>query len=256
MEENTTEYTVEATQTSLTLFEALVDAEAPCGVTELAESVGVSKSVVHNHLSTLRSMGYVTKQGQEYVPSLRALNVGDRIRERSSIYRQARSHVDGLANASGEVASLFILEERYGVPVHIGHARDTNPPYRLGERVPLHVSAPGKAILASLPDDEIASLLDGRRLDAATADTVTDPDELRHELRRIQDDGVAFCREEHLEGYVGVAAPIDVEGQPRPAALGVVGPKDRLTGRYLEEDVTGQVIRTARSIQVELTEET
>nr|WP_231896117.1 MULTISPECIES: hypothetical protein [Haloferax] len=35
--------------------------------------------------------------------------------------------------------------------------------------------------------------------------------------------------------------------------MGVCGPSSRLTGRYLEEDITGQVISTAKSIQVDLT---
>lgn len=73
------------------------------------------------------------------------------------------------------------------------------------------------------------------------------------ELRRVHDDGIAFCRGERFEGIVGLAAPIPSTDGYRTTALGVSGPVDRLNGRYLGEDVTGQVLSTTKSLQVALT---
>ncbi|MDS0295189.1 IclR family transcriptional regulator [Halogeometricum luteum] len=245
------EYTVEATKTSLTLLEALVDADAPMGVTPLAERVGSSKSVVHNHLSTLRTCGYVTKEGDAYRPSLRTLNLGVRTRERSAVYRVAAPSLDNLAAATGETAVLFVAEERWGVPAYVAERPSgRRPAFEEGDRFPLSATAPGKSILASLSEDRVAEVLDATELPADT-----DVDELRREIRRIRDDGVAFCREEQFEGVVGVAAPIESGADRTPAALSVYGPSDRLRGRHLEEDVTGQVLSTAKSIQVELASE-
>ncbi|RLM32749.1 IclR family transcriptional regulator [Haloarcula sp. Atlit-120R] len=248
------QYAVEATQTSVAILEALVDATEPVGVTELGNTVGVSKSVVHNHLSTLRAAGYVVKRGAKYEASLRPLALGERTREGLRFYQAAKQQLDNLAAATGETTMVFVLEETAGVPVSISEPEGGwSVPFRPGERLPLHVNAMGKALLASLPSDRVESVLDETDLVAPTDATIVDPDELTKELRRIRDDGIAFCRGEQYEGIVGVAAPLPDVGANRIAALGIAGPAERLNGRYLREDITGQVLSTTKSIQIDLT---
>ena len=247
-------YAVEATQTSVAILEALVDAAGPVGVTELADIVGVSKSVAHNHLSTLRAAGYVVKRAETYEASLRPLALGERTRDGLGFYQAAKQQLDNLAAATGETAALFVLEETAGAPVSIAEPEDGwSVPFHAGERLPLHVNAPGKALLSSLPDDRVESILDETELAAPTDATIVDPDELTEELRRIREDGIAFCRGEQYEGIIGVAAPLSEVSGSRIAALGVCGPVERLNGRYLREDITGQVLSTTKSIQVALT---
>ncbi|MFB6223490.1 MAG: IclR family transcriptional regulator [Haloarcula sp.] len=248
------QYAVEATQTSVAILEALVDAVGPAGVTELANTVGVSKSVAHNHLSTLRAAGYVVKRAEKYEASLRPLALGERTRDNLSFYQAAKQQLDNLAAATGETATLFVLEETAGVPVSISEPEDGwSVPFRAGERLPLHVNAPGKALLSSLPSNRVDSILGEKKLVAPTDATIVDPDELTEELHRIRDDGIAFCRGEQYEGIIGVAAPLPDVRDNRIAALGISGPVERLNGRYLREDITGQVLSTTKSIQVTLT---
>ncbi|QIO21971.1 IclR family transcriptional regulator [Haloarcula sp. JP-L23] len=251
---DTHDYTIDATETSLDLLEMLADAPDPMGVTTLADRLGVSKSVVHNHLSTLRSRGYVLKRGGRYEPSLRSLSIGSQTRAKIPVYRSARQQLDNLAAASGETSVLFVLEETEGVPIYIAEATEGwSPRYREGERLPLHVNAPGKAILSSLPQDRIDDVLDAADLVAPTSATITEPAELKAALRSVRDDTVAFCRGEQYEGIVGVATAVSTSDTDRVAAIGVCGPVERLNGRYLEEDIAGQVLSTAKSIQVALT---
>ncbi|MFC7027399.1 IclR family transcriptional regulator [Halomicroarcula sp. GCM10025324] len=248
------DYTIDATETSLDLFETLVESPEPMGVTALADSLGVSKSVVHNHLSTLRARNYVSKHGAKYAPSLCTLYPGAKTLQGLPVYTAAKRHLDNLASASGETAVLFVLEESVGVPAYIAEALGGwSPRYVAGERLPLHVNAPGKAMLSALSADRLDEVLDDRDLVAPTSATITDPAELKRTLRGVRDEGVAFCRGEQFESIVGVAAPVTADEEGRMAALGVCGPVDRLHGRYLEEDITGQVLSTAKAIQVELT---
>ncbi|WP_254546905.1 IclR family transcriptional regulator [Halomarina pelagica] len=247
-------YAVETTTTSLDILERLVEAETAVGVTRLASDLDLSKSVVHNHLSTLRSLGYVVKRRQKYRPSLRTLMLGEQTRESIPVYEKGRTKVENLADATGEIVTLFVLEENRGVPVCLARGTDEwTPAYRTGERMPLHVNAPGKAILSTFPSARVDALLDEGSLAAPTEQTVTDSDELKAALRKIRNDGIALCREEQFPGIVGVSAPINGLDDGRAAALGVVGPVDRLNGRYLEEDLTGQVVSTTKSIELALT---
>lgn len=246
-------YAVEATGTSIAVLEALIDAPSPMGVTELSEEVSVAKSVVHNHLSTLRASGYVAKRGTEYEPSARILSLGDRFRRRLPVYRTAKDAVDNLASATGETTLLAIQQESHAVPIYIADGNtDWTKPFGVGERLPLHATATGKCLAASLPDEALDGFLAGDPPESFTDATVTESSTLRTELRRVRDDGFAFCRGEYVEGIIGVAAPIPETATSRTAALGVCGPVRSLNGRYLEEDITGQVLSTTTTIQVDL----
>ncbi|MFD1600854.1 IclR family transcriptional regulator [Halobellus rarus] len=246
-------YAVEATGTSLRILETLVESSEPVGVTAVSREIDAAKSVVHNHLSTLRAHGYVAKRDGRYEPSLGLLKLGTQIRGEIPIYRDAKEAVDNLAAATGETATLYVREERHAIPIHIAAgATEWTQPFGVGDRIPLHVNAPGKCLLASLSDGALETVLDEEEREAFTEATITGRDELTTELRRVRDDGIAFCRGEQFEEVVGVAAPITSTESYRTAALGVCGPVDRLSGRYLEEDVTGQVLSTTKSVQVEL----
>lgn len=68
-------YPIKATETTLTIIEEL-KSEDGGRVTELAESLDLAKSAVHNHLSTLMEHGYVIKEGNVYHLSLKFLEIG------------------------------------------------------------------------------------------------------------------------------------------------------------------------------------
>jgi len=57
------------------------------GVSALADELGMSKGIVHNHLSTLRELGYVRKVADGYQLSPRLLSVGLRARSNAPLYR-------------------------------------------------------------------------------------------------------------------------------------------------------------------------
>jgi len=248
----TTEYAIEATDTSLEILERLVE-DGPRGVTAIAADLDMAKSAVHNHLSTLRARGYVVNRDGTYEASMGLLELGNRARSNLDLY-DVRAKIDNLAAATGETTILAAEEAGQAVPVYISTtAGSWRPPFYEGERVPLHSNAAGKAILSTFPRERVKELLRAEELAAPTDSTVTDPAELTDQIDRIRDDGIAFSKEEQFEGIVGVAAPLPQTDGVRPSAIAVAGSADTLHGRHLEEDVTGQVVSTTKAIHVELT---
>ena len=245
---------VQATVNSFRILERLLDAERPVGVTELSDAVGLSKGVVHTHLGTLSELGCVKKRDRRYLPAFGLLELGEGVRNRLPMFAEVRHHVENLARVTGEFSTLFVEEGGFGVCVYtaLGNGPWT-PDYTCGNRMPLHVNAPGKAILASLDQERVNGVIEEHGLTRMTTETVTIPETLDAELRSIRDNGVSFCRGEQLSDVVGVATAIGLDERGPEAAIGVCGPSSELSGRYLEEDILGQVISTAKSIQVELT---
>ncbi|MDR9382466.1 MAG: helix-turn-helix domain-containing protein, partial [Natronomonas sp.] len=56
------------------------------GVTELANDMGLAKSTVHGHLSTMLEHGFVARHGGEYHLGLEFFSYGQHVRARRAVY--------------------------------------------------------------------------------------------------------------------------------------------------------------------------
>jgi DNA-binding IclR family transcriptional regulator len=245
------DYPVGATHTTARIVHALVPV-ADAGVTELADEVGVSKATVHNHLATLERLGIVHATNGRYRLGLKLLDVGMRVRDGMEIPTVARPEVTALSESSGESAAVVVPEDDEAVYADVRDADRNDRRVRLGSRVPLHATAGGKALLAYESPDAVDAYCDAG-LSRHTGRTVTDPADLRAELRSVADRGIAYDRGEYFEGMRGVAAPIRGDDGV-VAAVEVLGPGERLSGKRLEEDLPGLVLSAAKSVELELAE--
>jgi len=247
----TEEYPVKATYTSVRVLRA-VRASDGIGVSELARRLDLSKSAVHKHVQTLSSLGLLAREGDDYYVGLGLFELGTAARDHLPTYEAALPAVERLADVSGCVATLLVYESGRGVVVAQTRANESmSPPFGEGDTVPLHATAGGKTILAYRPGEEVdRCVADG--LDAITEKTITDGERLRRELQSIRDRRVAFDREENAAGWQSVASPITDSRQRAIAAVSVSGPMERMSGKTLEEDITGLVVSTAKSVENDL----
>jgi DNA-binding IclR family transcriptional regulator len=80
------------------------------GVTELATPLGIAKSTVHNHLSTMLDHGFVVKRGTEYHLGLQFFEYGQYVRTQYEVYEAAKPVVDDLADTTDEMVWLIVHE--------------------------------------------------------------------------------------------------------------------------------------------------
>lgn len=248
-----TDYPVGSVATTFRIVEALNDL-GTAGITELSDATGISNSSVHKHLNTLRSLGYVRKDGTDYYLSLRFLGLGNQEQSRRDLVRAARPAVDNLSRTAGAVTNLMIPEHGYGVYAYrsaAGAADATDYLPAVGERVHLHATAGGKAILSQMDWGEVLEIVDTVGLPQLTDKTIDSSEELRRELRSIRDRGLAFERGEHLPSVQCVAAPITTAQGP-VGAISVSGSIDQMSGKKLEEDLAGLVVSTTNEIELDL----
>lgn len=221
------------------------------GVTEIADEVGTTKGTVHNHLSTLTHEEYVVKDGDRYRVGFRFLDFVYNARRQLGVYDMATQEIDKLAEKSEEMA-LFVVEE-HGLSVCVYRAmgeKAVSTPVHVGDRKTLHNTAVGKAILANLPRDRVAEIVDERGLPADTDETIDDRETLFAELDRVADRGFAFNREESLPGLVGVGAPIVGPSGAVIGALSVIGPKSRLDEDRLHGEIPDMLTRSVNIVEL------
>lgn len=241
---------VKATERSFHIIESL-QREQGASLTELAREVDLSKSAVYKHVQTLTRMGYLVREGDDYYLSNRFLRLGMGARERLPL-NIIRDVVTDLAATTGHISSFIAHENERGVYALRVGTGDADDSIDEGDVAPLHATAGGKAILSFVPLDERDAILESSGLPEYTDKTITDREELERELRSVRDQRIAFEREEFIDSHQCVASPVvDAQGEP-VGAVSVTGSNYHMSGKRLEEDVTGLVTSAAKSIENEL----
>ncbi|GAD52723.1 transcriptional regulator, IclR family [Halarchaeum acidiphilum MH1-52-1] len=157
---------VDTSAKTFRIVERLAELET-AGVSELSEDMGISKSIVHNHLSTLRELGYVRKKGDAYRLSLRFLELGATVRARSAPSGTVVRRLDGVAERLETTVYIVERDGTSGVVTRVHTiAPAGDPAFALGDRLESPTSPLGLALLASLPSDERTSMLEATAGDA------------------------------------------------------------------------------------------
>lgn len=220
----------------LTVLEALIDNDRPCGVTALANQLQMSKSSVHRILQTLVSRQFARQDtlSQQYQPTLKLWEFGTRVLARIDFKRVAAAQLDLLSRQTSETVHLSILD---GTEVVYVDKVDGLLPIRayseIGGRAPAYCVATGKALLAYQPEAVLEQF--GPEMEQYSPRTLHDVASLRKELDRVRKLGYAVNRGEWREGVWGVAAPI-FDGTGRvTAAVGLSGPAQRMRPPRIRE---------------------
>lgn len=184
------------------------------GVTEIADRLDVPKSTAHEYLKTLEATGFAVNEGGTYRLSLKLLALGSRVQYRHRLFHVARPEVRKLAESTGQAANVTTDERGRAVILYSegsaeGFSLGTYP----GLTSPMHSLAAGKVVLAHRSRSFVESVIEEHGLAAVTEETITERETLFAELDRIESQGYAIDRDEHVIGMGLVAAPIDVDGE-------------------------------------------
>jgi DNA-binding IclR family transcriptional regulator len=242
---------IKSDETLFDLVELLRELDG-AGVTELADRLGIAKSTVHGHLTTLRERGYVVKQSGQYALGLRFFEYGQYVRSRLEIVQSGTFAVDRLEAETGEMVWLLSYEDGKAVYVYgRGGDNDIDINTILGTRIHMHYNSGGKAILAHLPESEVLDIVDTHGLPSRTDHTITDPDRLLAELEAIREQGYALNRSEDLDGIHAVGVPLLVDGEVQ-GALSVAGPAHRMPKERCEGEVLDRLRAATNDIDLTL----
>lgn len=243
---------VSTTETSLDVVDVLRE-RGSATVEELEAELGLTNSTVHRHLTTLQDRGYVLRNGGSYRLGFKMLTIGGQLRRDVTAYPMIKEKVDHLAEQTDERAQFIVREgnERIYLYTETGDNPVQTGAYT-GRRGPIHSSAAGKAIVANLPESERDRLLDSLDLRKTGPNTITDPDELREDLRTIRERGYSVNLEESTSGVHAVGAAVRGRDDEIIGALSVSGPATRLKDDRLEREIPDAVLAATNELELHI----
>jgi DNA-binding IclR family transcriptional regulator len=181
------------------------------------------------------------------------LELGSRFLKNNDIRSRSIGHLERLRDKFGETVHLTILDG--DEVVYLEKLAGLHPigfmSSRVGDRNPAHCTGVGKALLAYLPDEELARRYPGGRLKRYTDQTITHLQDLRAELARVRSRGYAIDMEEHELGVKCVAVPT-FDHKEVAAAVSVSGPVDRMNDHINKDDLINTLLEVAGRISEQM----
>lgn len=208
---------------ALSLLEAFEGHPRALTQTELVELTGLPQPTVHRLAGELVTWGALRRDAQgRYQIGMRlwelSQNAGRQLRE------TARPFVQDLHGLTRQMSQIAVRDGAEVLYIDRVYGSERVPrATRVGGRLPIHVTAVGRAILAFEPQWVQDSICDGP-LARLTPSTVTSPAALRRELEVVREQGWASTYEQVRTGSCSIAVPVWGRGGEVGAGLGLVLP--------------------------------
>lgn len=225
-------------------FLAIQPGPVPAG--RVAGAIGIPRSSTYALLRAMSGEGFVVHHPEDrrWGLGMAALEVGSGYLRHQPLQRLARLPMARLVDATGCNAHLAVLHGREVVYVHEERAAGRPPPVTdTGVRLPAHLTASGRAILAELSAAQVRALFPDRDAFVDRRGTgPTTPSGLRALLVDTRRRGHATEDGEVTPGFASVAVAVVAAGGPPYASVALTYPADG------PAPVVGAVRTTAREI--------
>ncbi|MDI2028980.1 IclR family transcriptional regulator [Saccharopolyspora sp. TS4A08] len=240
---------VQSVERTFELLELMADAGGEVALSELADKSGLPLPTIHRIIRTLVNSGYARQQpSRRYALGPRLIRLGETASR--ALGSWARPYLAELTEVTGESANMAVLDGTQIVYVaQVPSPHSMRMFTEVGRRVDAHATAVGKAVMATMPADEVTQLLSRTAMNPQTERTITDVEAMHEELGRIREQGYAV---DDGEQEVGVRCyAVAVPGAPAGAGISISGPEGRMT-RIATDEIIPVMQRLARSLSTEL----
>ena len=210
------------------ILKRLVYSNASLGVSELSRELAKNKVYIHRVLSSLESMGWVSRDGasQKYKLGNELVTFGLLLTSRFYLTKITLPYLYELSDISNETTAVCIRigYERMWVQ-EIPAKHENRQTVILGQRYPLWMGASGQSMAAYLNDAEIDELFGIMRKELPTfqAGQPKDIKRYRNDLKEIKKQGYAISAGDYRPDICVLAAPIFDQSQVVTATIVIRG---------------------------------
>lgn len=246
---------IAAIRKGITVLEAFTPADREWTIAGLSRHLDMPQPTVHHILKSFKERGWVAQD-----PATKRYRLGVHLWELGCVavnYRELtevlRPRLRALVAELNETAVVAMIA--YEDPLNVVYIErvDGSHPVRavqaIGTRLPSHLTAMGKAILAH--NQGLLEAVLAHELSARTEASITDARALRCDLEKTRRRGYAISKGEARPDMSAVAAPIRDHAGIVQLAVGMGAPTYRMTDEFIEA-IAPSVVATARDISTEL----
>ena len=213
----------------LRVLEILAQSPTPMTSSQLSAETGIARSTMQRLVHALEELGYVRFKGRFVASTAKCLQLASAYAVRDQLVERALPVMNFLMTTIDETVSLAVLESFEAVYVaRVRAPQRVQYDVEVGTRLPAHSCSTGRVLMASQPVSFVNSYFHYVTPVRYTDKTITDPVELRREIREVGQTGLAEVVGEMDESIHGLAIPVYRDGTVI-AALGLTTSRGRMT---------------------------
>lgn len=207
------------------VLEVLAQSKEPMGISELSRQLHLNKSTVFNLLHTLIDLNVLESQaGGKFSLGLRFYTLGNMAGKRSALIQIAHPFLETINEQTKLSAFLGLRSDVHAILIDkVDSAYGIKVSSEIGMRMPSLAGAGIKAMLSQLPDAQIDEILARTKLKRYTPHSVVNKAVYRKQILEVRTKGIAYDREEYIEGMIAVAVPVQASNKHLQAAIWTVG---------------------------------
>lgn len=224
-------------------------------IAEASKELKVARSTAHRLMQMLQYHGFVRQDpdSKAYAAGPALIGIGLQVVRKLNVRGIARPSMEALVGEVQETVHLFALQPETGVICldSVESPRGLRVGGRTGVVLAAHASSSGRALLSTLPLEEVLELYPSARLPKLDTNAITRRSELLEHLELAREQGYAFQRNESEADVSAVSAPVRVGDGSASFALTIAVPSSRL----VDEAIPGMgeaVMRHAREVAASL----
>ncbi|MEV5505730.1 IclR family transcriptional regulator [Streptomyces orinoci] len=227
---------------ALDVLDVLAEADGPVPAKVLARRLGCGLSTAYELLGALTARGHLARTPAGYVLGYRVPALHHAFQRQMRIGGEVQELLLELRRAVGTDAYLSGYRDgTVAVLAATGSGPAATGGFAPGRDEAAHATAHGKVLLAALPRAARHRYLAAAGLPAITPRTITSPERLEAQLRRVRREGMAMEIEECAAGVACLAVPVPAAGTPA-TAVSVALPAAELARRR------GEVLAALRQV--------
>ena len=247
MEIKKTDY-VQSLEKGLRVLMAFSKERQVMTLTEVAKVTDLSRAAARRCLLTYAHLGYVKTEGKFFELTPKVLNLGYNYLSSLDIKEIAKPFLINLAKAVNETCSVVVLDDKdIVILVRQQVSRIMTISVGVGSRLPTHVTAVGRVILA-MNEDLQDKLLDTFDYKKYTINTITTKDHLKAEIERVKEQGWALIDQELEAGVRAIAAPIYSKGGVVKYAIHISTNTTRVSKEEMIDKFLPHLLEAAKGI--------
>lgn len=178
-------------------------------LSQVAASAGLDRAGARRILLTLETLGYIRREGRNFSPTPRVLDLGYSYLSTVQWWNIAERKMTQLVDTVKESATLGVLTRTHIVLVVCVHAQNLlTINLAVGRRSPAYCTAIGRVLLGQLPEQNLIQTLKETNLDKYTECTTTSIPELLHIIHRDRQQGWSLVNQEYEKSVCSIAVPV------------------------------------------------
>jgi len=219
------------------ILELLAQSKEPMGISDISGKLDLNKSTVFHIVHTLVDLNVLENQRDgKFVFGIRFYILGNMAGQRSEIIQTAHPYLRTINERTKLSAFLGLRSDRQAILIDkADSAYGVKVSSEIGMQMPVLAGAGIKAMLSQLSNEEIDEILARTELKRYTPYSITDKGVYKKEILQVRKEGIAYDKEEYIEGMVAFGIPVKANGKDLQAAIWAVGLKHQMSDSSIPE---------------------